>query len=562
MSTSTNFTTKEWHGKDVFCWYRSEAIKHKGRTQTFVEIEKGRIIISELLLEKKKTLVCAVYSAPYREEIVESSRMSEAFVVNKGKMVGSADSMQGTLNHLLSLMSQDLGKSYKQVYLMLPSGTFFYKMENYPQMPDSDLKSAIKNSKTLFSETKLKKEPGVIKHWHLGTIERRDSLAENFLFVGIPKANIMNYLEMLGDAKASIAGFTTPQLLYFYYLNEQQQKNPSSFIFVELTNNNLRIYFFQTGILTFIRYIGLGKWKDESHFIRNVSSQIHHSILYLNQQYPDASLDQFVLLNKSAVLNVTEQISAELEFSIQQFDFNELAVYSPDLQEKMDEYHICITSPLYVFSISQKNESIHLPLQEFDSRIQSKIRFKAAGIFLIFWLVVLGFGNFQLKNIVDKQKKVLLASADTTEKARQIQEEQGKIEEEKNKNVARYVALQKFLKAKSHWLTLWQGILAAKSSDMSFSQFMLAAQPQKDEQAEDDNPINKVLAPKQLEVELRIFQTYSNALISFENYKNRLKPYYDIVREKIAPIDQVVGKEGVAFSLTIRLKKEKNNEEF
>lgn len=546
MST---FLTKEWHGKEVFCWYREEAKKQKGKTETFVEIEKGRITISELILDKKKPMVCAVFSSPYREEIVESSHMSEAFVVKKGKMVGSADSMQGILASLLQFMSQELKKDYKHVYLLPPSGTFFYKIINFPQMPEADLKSALKNEIQLFEEGKLKEEASILRSWHLGQVERKEGLHENYLLVGVPKAGILNYIEILNDTKAALAGFTTPQLLYFYNFNQHAIEDKHSFIFVELTDYSLRISFFQNGILTFIRYSPIGKWTEKDKFIRSVSKEVQHSILYLNQQYPDASLDKFVLFNRTSVSNVAEEISKELEFKIDNFDAAALADYAGELWEKMEEYHISLASPLYSASLSLKNEAIALPLRDFDTRIQNKIRFQAAALFLVCWTLVLLLGIWQIRKLVTDQETILKQTEDTSQKELLLEEQQRKAARQQTIYSNRYVHVKNFLKLKSRWMQLFYGLIKAKTNDIAFTKMTL--QPYVAQQGEDDSL--QLLGHSQVEMELKIFQNYQDALKSFENLKAKLAEYYEILAQKEVGID---AKEGMTFGLTIKLKKD------
>ena len=560
--TNSNFSIEEWHGQKIFSWYREEAKKLKTKTQTFVEIEKGKITISELLLDKAVPLVCAVFSATYREEIIESSRMSEAFIVKKGKMVGSADSMQGILNHLIGVMSKTLNKTYKNIHLLLPSGTLFYKMVNYPEMPESDLKAAIKNDMLHFNETKLKKEPAILRKWHIGTVDRRESRIDNYLFVGVPKAAILNYIELLSDTKISLSGFTTPQLLYFYYLNDQFQKQKTSFIFVELTDYSVRIFFFQNGQLTFIRFIGVTKWKDKDKFIRKVSSQIHHSILYLNQQYPDANLDKFVILNRTSISDVVGEISQELEFTIEKFDFSKVADYSDELLEKLEEHYININSPLYASTLMCKNEAVPFPIRDFDVKIQKKIRNISAVIFFIFWILALGVGFFQLKGIVDKQKTVLDNAEDMTQKENNLLETFEKIEKKKSTYSLRHEALKKLIQAKSNWLYYLHGLLKIRPSSVliegiSLNQAEAGSSEGGTEGGRGENQEKKIIRPLKMNLNIRIIDTFSKSLKIFENFKEQLQKYYKIIKSEPKESSEGSGK-GFQFELVLSLKKIKN----
>lgn len=554
---STSFELKEWHGKEIFCWYQEEAKKYKGKTETFVEIEKNRIILSEILLEKKKPQICAVFSASYKEELMESSHMSEAFVVKKGKMIGSSESLQGTLNCLLEFMAQELKKVYRQVYLITPSGTFLYKILNFPDMPDADMKAALKAEIQGFEESKLKEEPSVLKSWCLGKVERKEGMNTNFLLLGIPRESIFSYIEILGESKISMSGFSTPQMLYFYYLNHQTQEKKQSFIFVELTDYSLRISFFQNGVLAFIRYISLPKWTEENRFVRNVSSQIHHSILYLNQQYPDANLDKFILFNRTSVGKITESIASELEFNIENFDLTPFVAYPDDLSSRLEEYHISPVAPLYAYNLLAKNEAIPLPIQEFDIRIQAKARIKAAIIFLVLWALVLGFSYYQIQDVVNSQKKILDATEDIKQKQKAVKQELDTINTEKALYLARYNALKKILHAKSRWLPLFYNAIEAKMSSMLFTRLTISPFVTKEEQQ--NAQIDSILLkPARIEIECKVRQPYAASLKLFEDFKKKFQDLYDIVAEKAdsaAKIDPQTKKEEMNFSLTIKLKK-------
>ncbi|NUM34926.1 MAG: hypothetical protein HUU50_10305 [Candidatus Brocadiae bacterium] len=553
---STSFEIKEWHGKEIFCWYHEDAKKNKGKTETFVEIEKNRIVLSEILLDKKKPQICAVFSASYKEEIMESSHMSEAFVVKKGKMIGSSESLQGTLNCLFEFVALELKKTCKQVYLLVPSGNFLYKILNFPDMPDADMKAALRAEIQGFEESKLKDDPSVLKTWCLGKVERKEGWNSNFLLLGIPRETIFSYIEILGESKAAMTGFSTPQMTYFYYLNQQNQEKKQSFIFVELTDYSLRISFFQNGVLAFIRYINLAKWTEESKFIRNVSSQIHHSILYLNQQYPDANLDKFILFNRTSVPKITENISSELEFNIENFDLSAFATYPEDLQSRLEEYHLSPLAALYAHNLLVKNEAIPLPIREFDIRIQNKARFKAAVLFLALWALVLFLSYYQIQDVVASQKKILDATQDIKQKQKLVKQEMETINAQKAIYQARYNAVKKILHAKSRWLPLFYNTIEAKMQNMLFTRIFISPYMTKEEQTmQGESPL---LKPAQIEIECKVRQPYATALKNFEDFKKKFLDLYDILAEKAdsaAKIDPQSKKEEMNFSLTLKLKK-------
>jgi len=551
MNTPANFSIQEWHGNQIFCWYGEEAIRYKGKVETFVEIEKGRVTISELFFDKGKATVCSVFSSPYKEEEIESSHMSEAFVVKKGKMVGSADSLEGVLGHLIEIMSQELKKTISEVYLMPPSGTFFYRIANFPPMPPVDMRAAISNSIAAFKEEKLKEEPALIKPWELGLVEQKDSKLSNVLLVGVPNTSILNYIEMLSDVKLGLKGFNTPQLLYFYHLNTAEQNK--SFIFVEITDYSLRIYFFKAGILTFIRYIGLAKWKEESRFIHNVSSQVHHSILYLNQQYPDASLDKFILFNRTSITTVATDVAHELEFNIESFDLGQYATYPQDLLEKISEHHLTLTAPLYLSTISAKNEKVPLPLQEFDVRLQAKMLFKAAIVFFILWILTLGFGYWQMNRIIADQEKRIAESSISTE-----QEEISKAYEQARKQNESYdekhQKLQKYLKLQYQWLCLYYGLLESRETDkILFTQISLQ-EPIRQEGGFNSNESKSAL---DMSVSFKIMQAYGDAETTYRKFQEKLKNFFTVVSDEEIKGRSTGKEEGRAFKLVLRLKEEK-----
>ncbi len=552
MNTPGNFSMQEWHGHQIFCWYGEEASKYKGKTETFVEIEKGRINVSEVLLNGGKPVICAVVSSAYQDEEIESSHMSEAFVMKKGKMVGSADSMQGTLAHLIEVMSQELKKNIQRVYLLPPSGTFFYKIITLPQMPDKDLESAIENEKAAFIEAKLKDEPAVIKHWRLGTLQQKDSTLEHILLVGVPNTSILNYIEILSDSKLNISGFNTPQLLYFYYLDSIQPKK--TLIFIEITDYSLRVYFFKSGILTFIRYINIPKWKDASMFTRNASKQIHHSALYLNQQHPDANVEKYIFFNRTSLPGAVNDIATELELTpenCENYDVSQFAELPGDLAEKLSENHISLTSPIYSSSLVQKNEKVVLPLLEFDVRIQNSIRRKASIMFLILWILVLGGGYLFLQNIVTKQteqNRSIVDSEEQTTITKSLQDANSKNQD----NVSQHEHLQKLIKLQYQWGCIIYSLLESRKNnpEILFTK-MAMRQPDKGIVAEET-----VIPDLEMELQIKIMQAnYITAAETYKNFKNELANYFNITER-----DRSSDKISSSFNVKLSLKEGATNE--
>jgi len=527
MDSPGNFSLQEWHGSQVFCWHGEEAAKYRGKTEAYVEIEKGRITISELAKEKNKTIVCSVFSSPYKEEEVESSHMSEAFVIKRGKMVGSADSMEGTLVHLVEVMSQELKRSVQKIYLLPPSGSFFYKIITLPGgMAPSDLNSAIEMQKNEFVESKLKDEPAVLKSWDLGLVEQKDSKLQHVLLVGVPNASILNFIEVLRSAKLSLTGFLTPQLLYFYLINTADQGK--SQIFAEINDYSLRVYFFRSGVLTFIRYIGLPKWKEASQFIRNVGQQIQRSILYLNQQYPDAILDKFTMFNRTSIPNVEAEVAHELESNIESFDVGQFSTFPADLSEKLAEHHVSITSPLYAHATINKIEKITFPLSEFDVRLQNIMRFKAAMVFFILWSLVLGFGFWQFDKVVKSQQENLTGDALSIE-LEKISKQYTAALNEKNEYEGQQKTLKNLIQLRQQMLCMYYGLLdsrvrLAKKDKLLITQITFA-KPQEQEFG--------AAYPGALELTLgfKILEGFDEAGLTYSTFKNELSQYFKIAGE-------------------------------
>lgn len=529
MDTPGNFSIQEWHGSQVFCWHGEDAIKYRNRTETYLEIEKGRITLSELAREKNKTIVCSVFSSPYKEEEIESSHMSEAFVIKRGKMVGSADSMEGTLVHLVEVMSQELKKSIQKVYLLPPSGSFFYKIINLPGgMASADLKSAIEMQKNEFIESKLKDEPAVIKSWELGLVEQKDAKLQHVLLVGVPNTSILNFLDVLRSAKLSLTGFTTPQLLYFYLVNTTDQGK--SQIFAEINDYSLRVYFFRSGVLTFIRYISLSKWKDNSQFVRNVSKQIQQSILYLNQQYPDAVLDKFTVFNRTSIPSVETDVAHELESNIESFDVGQFSIIPPELSEKLSEYHVSLSSPLYAYSINTKTEKITFPLSEFDVRLQNIMRMKAAAVFFVLWTLILGFCYWQFNQIVQKQNDDL--KHDTiTAKLLDTSEKYSRAKTEKDNYSTQQQNIQKHLQTQQRYLAMYYGLLdsrtqlASKDKDkLLFTQILFRPPTSTDFGTVDIDALD-------LNLTFKVLERYDAAGAIFSDFKKLLAQYFTIIAE-------------------------------
>ncbi len=497
---SEKFSLESWHDKEVLCWQDTEiAEKYGGKSEIFLEIADSRIVLTELVEVDQQLQLCSLYSAPFdepqeelniedegensEEEAEDTSSpldfegtaiptvgQTEEIVVSKGKIVGTPHSLAGTLNYLLDIFNKERNKKVKQVYLLLPSGVLVNQIIELPNLSRKELKSVIETEEYVFQEKRFKGKPSIAKSLRLGEVQKGDDRAPQYLLTGMAKQSFLKYLTILKGLDFVCADISSPQLLHVYYFNDQGKNE--SFIFAEISDSSLRIFFFYNDVLVFIRPLNITMVENQTLFIRMIASQIEQSMLYFSQQYGDISFDRFILHDITTMEDTTEKLAADLEFPIETFNSENFTPFSDQLRDELKQRHIVLNSPLYhTVVFKERKNTIRMIPREFDDQLQKRIRYTCIGAFLSSWLIIISLFYYLLSSTVasraqslnEAPKRNLLADEESIMKSH--------IQMKKDEPIyqKRYKEVLKILDHKYVWVETFNGLLESKPKNVFFT---------------------------------------------------------------------------------------------
>lgn len=512
--------------EEIFSWFDPKTKKYKGERFVFLELGDSRITLSEICNEKEEFIVTAILSCPYvnsEEDTLASGVRTEEISLDSS----ISSSTESAIKQLVDLYGKTTKNRKAKIRLIVPNNLFLYKVSSFPKMPRAELNLVSKNELKVLEETKFKGIPVLSQSLVLGESKGREEAMNNVLLAVVPKSKMMSYTKLLQGMGISTTDISTPQLLYVYFFNDPEAWT-TSIGCVELTDQTLRMNFFQHGVLNLIRSLKVAKFEDDERFLQTVTAQIRQSLLYFNQNSPDAPAERIVFSNRSTLyqnIDMARELGGRLGIPVEDFQWQQFATSPSELDKKLKNEQVEVISRLYMWIASENKSLMRFIPRESDP---DKPTFKIAAavlLFLVIWVAVLGVFYLKFDQEV-KNKQDALTSPDNPAILRYMDKKE-KMTNEYNDAVKKEAlykthssVLENLVYDQVAWLQFLYATATSKSNDMFFKEFNLTTKQSEGNQSQDGQPEAPVMCLQlQGDIELR----YDDALQRFDNFKENLQ---------------------------------------